>query len=333
MVSYLLTGFRGFSIFDLLRDSRRRCFMAGLVISAPAAVLSPDWPISALLAFAGVFFSFMSHETREGGIVTPVPAVCWLAYAFGGAPAAFFTAAGTIFTGLCSHPGNRSMRDLFLSHIPVAGVILAFAGGAGVSSGALLLIPAGLLVQMGMLSLLEGWKPSRAGITGLSWVINGIASYTLYFFATEDGFPGALLVTGVMMLFAVHAAASGSRLLSYSGRIGTLSLQNRLMSYLYRDDNPYPLYFHDGSRVWTMQGKPAPLIPSPGALEGAGPGGWSVFPVGSSSFMASGEARELLDSLPERERRETLLLLESVWRASFSRRRLENASWVPLECW
>lgn len=325
LVSYLSTGFRGFSIFDLLSDLRRRCFIVGLVISVPAVILSPDRPITALLAFAGVFFSFMSHETREGGIVTPVPAICWLAFIFGGVPAAILTAVGTIFTGLCSHPENRSKRNLFISHIPVAGVIFAFAGGAGQSSGALLLIPAGFLVQVGTLSLLEGWKPARAGTTGLSWVVNGIASFTLFFFAMEDGFPGALLVTGVMMLFAVHAAATGSRLLSYSGRIGTLSIQNRLMSYLYREDNPYPLFFHDGGKVWTMQGKPAPLIPSPGDVKGSASEGWSAFRVGSSAFMASGEVREMLNSLPERERRETLLLLESVWRASFSRRRLENA--------
>ncbi len=279
-----------------------------------------------LISLAGPIFSYLVLETRQGGFLAPVPAVCWSAMVFGGIlPAAVIT-AGTLLTGILCHWKNRSLRNMFISYIPA--ILLIMTAGRTVlenPSSILYLLPAGAILQISSQTILEGFKSRVAAVTAVGWMINAIAASTLSFFFLEDGFSGALLVVCVLVLFASFASRTGSKFIFFTGRIGTLSLQNRLISYLYREKNPYPLYFFDGNRVWTMQGKPSTRVSPPVKLVQGKEGNWSIFPVGRSAFIAGGPAAEELNTLPARELRETLLLLESIWTASFTRRRMENA--------
>lgn len=316
---------RGFPIDYLKSNHPLLCSAAGLPAAVLAAFLSPQADITALIAFAGVAFAFLTHETRQGGIVTPLPAVCWLAFTFGGAVPAVLTSLAVILTGLLCHWKTLPVRNLFLSHLPALALIIIASDSFGLSSSVWLLIPAGVVVQTAAGSVLAGWKPERAVTTAVNWLINGMAAFTLYFFVISDGFTGGMLVVGVMLVFALHAAQNGSKLIRYSGRIGILSVQNRLMSFLYSNKSTDSIFFHDGAHVWTMQGKPAPGIPTPDSIRGGKEKRWTVFPVGDSAFITSGTVSDDLNSLNERDKEETLQLFEVIWKASFSKRRLEIA--------
>lgn len=292
---------------------------------ALAMFFSTRADLTGLVALTGLVFSFLTRETRQGGILTPLPAVCWLAWAFGGTLPAALTAGGAIAAGLICHWRTLPVRRLFLSHIPSSALVILAAGIPGTSFGVLLLIPAGLAVQSAASTFLDGWKPSRGLTAAVNWFINALAAGTVFFFVREDGLAGGIAVVAVLALFTLHTARSGSRLVHYSGRIGILSVQNRLMSYLYGEEIPDSIFFHDGRRTWTMQGKPAPGIPSPEDIGKGDRGEWTVFPVGDSAFITSGNASRDLESLAELDRGETLRMLEAVWRSSFSKRRLENA--------
>ena len=320
-----MRSFRGFPIDYLNTNRWLLCSVTGLPAAALAVLFSPQPDLTALIALAGIAFAFLTHETRQGAIVTPLPAVCWLAYTFGGTFPAILTSVAVIVTGLFCHWKITPVRNLFLSHLPASALIILGSGSLGISSLALLLIPAGLLIQTAAGAFLAGWKPARAVTTAVNWLINGIAAYTLFFFVNSDGFAGGFLVVGVMMIFTLQAAQNGNRIIRYSGRIGILSIQNRLMSSFYTSESMEAMFFHDGHHVWTIQGKPAPGIPAPENMEGSGTYRWAVFPVGDSAFITSGTVSEDLNSLSGRDRRETLHLLESIWRASFAKRRLENA--------
>ncbi len=320
-----MRSFRGFPIDYLNTNRRLLCSVAGLAIAVLAVLFSPRSDLTALIAFAGIFFALLTHETRQGAIVTPLPAVCWLAYTFGGTLPAVLTSTAVIATGLLCHWKTAPVRNLFLSHLPASALIILVSGSLGLNTRVWLLIPAGMIVQTTAGALLAGWKPARAVTTAVNWLINGMAAFVLFFFVNSDGLPGGFLVVGVMLIFAIQAARNGSRIIRYSGRIGILSIQNRLMNCFYSKESTESIFFHDGNHVWTMQGKPAPGIPSPGTIREKGDKRWTVFPVKDSAFITSGSVSDDINSLSGRDKRETLLLLESIWRASFSKRRLENA--------
>lgn len=272
-----------------------------------------------------MLFAFLARETKRGGTITPVPALCWLVFTFGGVSAAVLAATATMLTGFLCHRRSPLVRNLFLSHVPASALVILCANRFGLDSGVWVIIPAGMAVQTLAGILLSGWNPSRELITATNWLLNGIAAFTVFFFVSMDGFLGGFVVVGVMVIFALYAARTGNTLILYSGRIGILSVQNRLMSYLFRREAPGSLFFHDGLRAWTIQGKPAPGIPSPKVISAEKAGKWTVFPLDSSAFITSGSATDDLNSLPDRDRLETLKLLEGIWRSSFSKRRLENA--------
>lgn len=302
--------------------SGRLSIAAGVIPAAAAAALSPDWSMTALVAFSGILFALLTRETRQGAVVTPLPGVCWLAVSFGGTLPAALTASGVLLSGLLFHWRNEPVRKLFLSLIVPSAMIIA----AGRSASPWILLPAGIALQTAALSLMgaSGWR--RTPVAAANWIANAIAAGTVLFFVEKDGFAGGFVVVAVMALFSLQAAITGSRLVHYSGRIGVLSIENRLLGHFYGKEAQGTLFFHDGSRVWTMEGRPAPGIPSPGNPKALASRDLSVFSTGgSSAFIAAGMAREDLDSLPSRERKETLRFLEAVWRSAFARRRLENA--------
>jgi len=302
--------------------------LAGFAFASAAAVVSENTVVTALLALAGIVFSLLTHETRQGGTVTPVPALCWAAFVYGGTIPAILTVCGAILAGLMFHWRTVSLRNLFLSYIPPTAMIITVGALLSPASVyAVLLIPGGIILQSVSRGMLEGWNLNTLSVTSMNWIINAVTACAVIFFIAEDGYAGGLMVISVMAIFMSHTARTGNRLLFSSGRIGILSLQNRIISFLYREDNPYPLYFYDGRTVWTMQGKPFSGIKMPPAekiIKGNAEG-WSAFPVGTSALIAADSAAEEIRALPAKQLRETLLLVESIWRASFSKRRLENA--------
>jgi putative nucleotidyltransferase with HDIG domain len=305
------------------------CIAAGLFLTTAAAIISQNAAVTALISVSGIASSLLMLNMKSIGTLTPIPALCWLAFTFGGFLPGILTAAASITAGLCFYRKSAPARSLFLSFIPVS--ILFSATVPAVSSAnlnSLLLIPAGMLVQVVFLIIIRSYSKSYLLISGTGWLTNGLFAFTIRFFLNDEGFYGGALALGVMLISLMYARHTGSSLQKHSGQISTLSLQNRLVSFLYSDDDTFPLFLCDGFHVWTLQGKPAdmkvPVAPEqPCIIETRGD--WHVVSTQNSVFIAGGEAAAELKSLGAVDLRETLQLLETVWRASFSKRRLENA--------
>lgn len=268
-------------------------------------------------------------EMKSRGQLTPFPALCWLAFTFGGLIPGILTSAAAIASGLCFNRKSASARGLFLSYIPITILVALFSHtSSGSDSNSILLVPAGMLVQTLFLLIIRSDSRSSFLIGSTTWLTNGLFAYTIRFFILDEGFFGGALALGVMLISLAYARHSGISLQRHVGQIRTLSLQNRLVSFLYSDNDTFPLFFCDGLRVWTMQGRPADMkVPEISEkqyfLEARGD--WHVVSTQKSVFIAGGEAAEELSSLETADLKETLQLLETVWKASFSKRRLENA--------
>lgn len=311
----------------MFSDRGRKLIMAvGGFLPAILAVILSDRPsLSGLAALSGLFFAFFTMETRMEGIITPLPAISWLACAFGGPLSGLLTTAASVVTGLVHMGGSRPVRDLYTSLIPASAMIIVHSWLFGMDSNSWLLIPAGFLVQSAAARVISARTAPRLAVTGVNWLINGMAAFTVLYFVALDGFPGALVVFGVMAIFVLHSVRTGAELARYSGRIGVLSVQNRLMSHLYGDEHDGMLFFDDGTMTWTMLCKPAREIPYPDSAEKDPDGQWTVFRTGRSAFIADRKVSSDLLSLQPAERTETLMLLEKAWRAAFAKKRLENA--------
>jgi putative nucleotidyltransferase with HDIG domain len=298
-----------------------------LVAIAGAAVLSPDRAVSAMLCVTAMASSFLIIEMKAGQ-VTLFPALCLLAFHFGGTLSGVVVSIASVSTGLYFHWKTSVTRNLFFSYIPVVAL---FAGTASAISGAgiLLLIPAGTLIQAAYHRAIRAFSVSLLGMLSATWIINGIFAYIIRFFIMDNGTAGGAVILSVALVSLIYSFRSGNRLHVYTSRIKTLSLQNRLVSSLYSADNSFMLFLVDNNRhVWTMHGKPAairvPAIPTETyTIEEQEK--WHVVSTDSSAFIAGNDAAEELKSLEYADLKETLALLENVWRASFSRRRLENA--------
>ncbi len=299
-----------------------------MLVSAGVAVLSNNPAISAMILFAGMVSSFMVIEMRAGQ-VTLFPALCWLAFHYGGTIPGAITSAASISTGLYFHWKNRQTRQLFFSYIPVAFLFAIFAmKQATAGTDALVLVPAGIVLQLAFHAVIRTNSVNLAGMITATWIVNGIMAHLLVSFVTEDGAAGGAVILTIILVSLAYDYQFRNKLYLFTDRIKTLSLQNRLVSFLYNPDENFMLFLMDGTLVWTMQGKPAsvpiPEIPSKiFCIEKHGK--WIAVSTSSSVFIAKGTAAEELESLGETELKETLALLESVWKASFSKRRLENA--------
>ena len=263
------------------------------------------------------------------GPVTLFPMLCWLAFSFGGLIPGIVTSLAAVSFGLLLNWKKPVNRFLFISYIPVA-VLLALTtpGFNHATPEYLLIIPEGILLQALFLLCFRELSLQSATLISATWLINGIFAYTTRFFIIEDGFGGGVIVLSVILISLFYDFRSRNRLYRYNDRIKTLSLQNRLVSFLYSDDDSFPLYLMDGSHVWTMQGKPAAItIPnSPSAtFEIEQQGQWLVVSTDDSVFIAGGDAALEIKMLQNNDLSETLALLENVWKAAFSKRRLENA--------
>ncbi len=265
---------------------------------------------------------------RSGALIL-FPALSWLAFSFGGTIPGILTALASIAPLLSLHWKSTQTRFLLLSYIPVAVLFAATVStSADIGPKSLLMIPAGILLQILFLAGTRLFSLQSLAMVSATWLINGILACIIRFFFIEDGFAGGFLVLCVMLLSLIYDFRSRSSLRIYTGRIRTLSLQNKLVSSLYNNDDSFPLFFMDGLHVWTMGGKPAaikvPEVPgNPYRIEKRGQ--WHVVSTEKSVFIAGGDAAAELKSLENADLKETLELLENVWKASFSRRRLENA--------
>ncbi len=263
------------------------------------------------------------------GPVTLFPMLCWLAFSFGGIIPGIVTSFAAVSFGLLLNWEKTLTRFLFISYIPVAVLVaLATPGFNHAAPEYLLIIPEGILLQTVFLLCFRKLSLQTIALISATWLINGIFAYTIRFFFIEDGFAGGVIVFSVVLISLLYNFRSRNRLYQYNDRIKTLSLQNRLVSFLYSDDDSFPLYLMDGSHVWTMQGKPAAItIPnSPSATyEIEEQGQWLVVSTDDSIFIAGGDAALEIKLLKNSDLRETLALLENVWKAAFSKRRLENA--------
>jgi len=291
-------------------------------LAAGMLAVSKDPAISAMILFAGMASSLMVVEMRAG-LVTLFPALCWLAFYFGGTVAGVVTSVASISTGLYFHWSNRQIRHLFLSYIPVA---LLFTAAADIGTG--VLVPAGIVLQLAFHAAIRKCSVNLAGMIAATWIINGIFAHLLLFFMVEDGIAGCAVILTIVLVSLAHDYQFRNRLHIFTDRIKTLSLQNRLVSFLYNPDDSFMLFLMDGTQVWTMQGKPAsvPIPETPSktfSIEKHGD--WIAVSTNSSVFIAEGAAAHELESLGNAELKETLALLENVWKASFSKRRLENA--------
>lgn len=263
------------------------------------------------------------------GPVTLFPMLCWLAFSFGGVIPGIVTSLAAVSLGLQVNWKQANTRFLFLSYIPVAVLAaLTVSGFREASPASLLFIPGGILLQTAFLACIRRLSLQSIALISTTWLINGIFAYIILFFFTKDGFAGGVLVFSIVLTSLIYDFRSRNRLSRYNDRIKTLSLQNRLVSFLYSDDDSFPLYLMDGSHVWTMQGKPAALtIPASPAstyrIEEQGQ--WLVVSTDDSVFIAGGDAAREIRLLESSDLRETLALLENVWKAAFSKRRLENA--------
>jgi len=298
---------------------------AGLLLAAGVSVLSKDPAISAMLLFAGMASSLMVIEMRAGQ-VTLFPALCGLAFYYGGTVPGVVTSAALISTGLYFHWRNRQTRLLFFSYIPVA--LLFTAALKHTDTGTGVLVPAGILLQLAFHAAIHKNSVNLAGMITATWIINGILAHLLLFFIKQDGTAGCAVILTIVLVSLVYDYQFRNRLYLFTDRIKTLSLQNRLVSFLYTPDDSFMLFLMNGTQVWTMQGKPAcvpiPEIPSKiFSIEKHGK--WMAVSTESSVFIAEGTAALELESLGKAELEETLALLENVWKASFSKRRLENA--------
>ena len=214
-----------------------------------------------------------------------------------------------------------------MSYVPVA-VLYAAAVSEGSDVGsALLLIPAGVLLQCLFLAGIRKISLRSMAMISTTWLINGIVAYIIRFFILENGFPGGLVILSVVIIALVSNFRWGSHLNLYTDMIKTLSLQNKLVSFLYSTDNSFPLFLMDDRSVWTMQGKPANInVTAPASIyKIERQGVWLTVSTGNSVFIAGGDAAIELESLEISDLKDTLELLETVWKASFSRKRLENA--------
>ncbi len=294
---------------------------------AGAAAISRNTLLSVLICFVGSVSSFLIIEMKAGPI-TLFPALCWLAFAFGGMVPGILTALASISLGLWFHWNTHNIRFLFMSYIPVAVLFAAaVSAGSDLGSGALILVPAGILLQSLFLTGIRKVSLQSMAMISTTWLINGIFAYIIRFFFLESGFAGGLVILSVMIIALVSNFRWGSHLNLYTNMIRTLSLQNKLVSFLYSGDDNFPLFLMDSRSVWTMQGKPVNInVTAPTSIyEIERQGKWLTVSTGDSVFIAGGDAATELESLEITDLKDTLGLLETVWKASFSRKRLENA--------
>ncbi len=299
-----------------------------MLLVVAAAVMSPDKPVSALICFSAVLSSFLVIEMKAGPVAI-FPVICWISFIFGGTISGIITSVASISLGLWFNWETDGIRFLFFSYIPVA-VLFAITIPSSTEAGwnCLLLIPAGILVQSLLLAAIQRISFQSLAMMIAAWVINGIFAYIIWFFFLESGLIGGAVVLALILITMFYEFRSKSRLNRYTDRIKTLSLQNKLVSSLYSEDNSFQLFLMDGLHVWTMQGKPAAItIPeAPSQIyRMEKKGEWHVVSTEKSAFIARGEAATELRSINMADLKETLDLLENVWRSSFSKRRLENA--------
>lgn len=304
------------------------CLVTGMLFTAGSSLASQNTAVSALICVAGIASSFLVLEMKSGPL-TLFPVFSWLAFTFGGTFPGILSTLACIALGLLFHWRTVQIRVLFLSYLPVA---VLFAAGVSTNTPiwprSLFLIPTGILLQTLFLMCIRSISLRSFMMISTAWVINGIFAYITWFFLMENGFAGGLVILFVILTSLLYDFRSRSHLNQYTNRIKTLSLQNKLVSFLYNNDDSFPLFLMDGLHVWTMQGKPAAIsIPETPEqiyrIEEKGK--WHVVSTEKSTFIAGGEAAAELRSINNTDLKETLDLLENVWRSSFSKRRLENA--------
>lgn len=308
-----------------------------LLLSVGAVLNSSSASVSAVIAAAGIASSFLLLEMKRSGPVSLLPVICWLAFSFGGTIPGILTSLASLATGLSYHWKSEPARLLLLSCIPVSILFAVTVPSIKVSSIlSFSLIPAGILIQtlFFMINRKKLLFPLR--ITSLKWLIFGIIALIARYFLIENDFAGGFVVFGVMLMSLNYAIRTGSSLARYTSRINTLSLQNRLVSSLYSNEDNFQLYLREGNLIWTMQGKPINIeieieIEIEKENENANLytlekcGKWYTVSTEKSIFIAGKSVACELRSLDSADLRETLELLETVWNASFSKRRLENA--------
>ncbi len=328
IASPIVTNSGGFPIDKREKRQLVLRLTTSLLLVAGTALLSQSRAISALICFAAIASSFLVIEMKTGPVAL-FPVLCWLSFAFGGTFPGILTALASISLGLLFHWKTVQIRFLFLSYLPVAVLFAATVStGTELDSGSLLLIPAGILLQLLFFAGIRSISLQSMAMISTSWLINGIFACIIRFFLLENGFAGGLVILFVMLISLVYDFHSRSRLNLYTDRIKTLSLQNKLVSLLYSSDDSFPLFLMDGLHVWTMQGKPATIdVPEAPAntFEIEKRGKWLVVSTEKSVFIAGGDAAAELKLLGNADLQETLALLENVWKTSFSKRRLENA--------
>jgi len=302
--------------------------LLSLLLVVAAAAVSPDKAVSALVSTAAVLSSFLVIEMKSGPVAV-FPVICWISFVFGGTFSGIITSVASISLGLRVNWHSDRIRALFFSYIPVAilfAVAVSYSEEAGQKS--LFLIPAGILVQSLFLAGIRKISFQSFAMLFAVWIVNGIFAYIIRFFFLESGLIGGGIAITLPLVSMLYDSRSTSRLNHYTTRIKTLSLQNKLVSFLYSEDDSFPLFLMEGLHVWTMQGKPA-AIRAPETPEQIyrveKKGEWYVVSTEKSTFIAGGEAATELRSINRADLKETLDLLENVWRSSFSKRRLENA--------
>jgi len=304
------------------------CLITGVLLTICSALVSRSTAVSALICSVGIASSFLVFEMKSGPL-TLFPVLSWLAFVFGGTIPGILTAMASMTLGLCFHWKSIQIRVLFFSYLPVAVLFAAAVStDTPIWPGSLLLIPAGILLQTLFLVCIRSISQNSIVTILTAWLINGIFAFIIRFFLLESGFAGGLLVLFVMLISLLYDFRSRSRLNMYTGRIRTLSLQNKLVSFLYKNDDSFPLFLMDGVHAWTMQGKPAAIgtLKTPSSTyEIEKHGEWHIVSTENSVFIAGGDAAAELKSLKCADLKETLKLLETVWKASFSKRRLENS--------
>ncbi len=288
--------------------------------------------LSSLFCFLGIVASFSVKQLKKGGVITLIPVIGWLAFYFGGTITGILTSVLSVLITIFLNKNNKSITNYFISYTPfiflLAAVFIFRDYFFFFYNNPLFLIPVGSIMQIVFSKMFFNIFPHNLFFVFLSWLGYAMLTYTISLFILTNGSLGLLVSIGIMLITIKYAILSGRNFGDYQRKINTLSLQNNLVSGLYNTNNQLPLYFQEKSEIWGMNGLPAPIAPlsTGNSLFTFNKfGDWFSISTKKVTFVTNLSTAEKLESLTKHDLIDTLDLLETVWKTSFMKRRLENA--------
>ena len=288
--------------------------------------------LSSLFCFLGILASFSVKQLKKGGVIMPIPVIGWLAFYFGGTITGILASVLSVLVTIFVNKNNKSITNYLISYTPfvflLTGVFLFRDYFFFFYKNPIFLIPLGIVMQIVFSKLFFNIFPHNLFFVFLSWFGYAILTYTVWLFVLTNGSLGLLVAIGTILMTIKYAILTGRNFSDYQRKINTLSLQNNLVSGLYNTNNQLPFYFQKKNEIWGMHGLPAPIAPLPPSnslFRFEKSNNWFSISTKKATFVTNLSTAEKLESLTEHDLIDTLDLLETVWKTSFMKRRLENA--------